>query len=111
MRLAERTSRDIKSFDDMVTNIADRRYDIDIGGMLLNSRCINIRMDAEISAALYPELVKPYLKMYFLCLTRCMGQIQEMLLDDNERELEQLNLVFGKLDRLARLFAELLVDR
>ncbi|MNL36153.1 hypothetical protein D3C87_1582230 [compost metagenome] len=68
-------------------------------------------MDAEIAMALNPEQKTiRLLELYVMKISKCLDRIHEMEQQASEIQLEQLDIVYGKLERLGQFIGELLLE-
>lgn|GEM_PF-3334082 len=110
MNLIESAKQNLQSFETTTSSVMDGSYCEEFTALLLQVKCKNIHMEADIATALYPEQIRPYLKLYAMRITRCLNRIREMQSYADERQLERFDIVYGKLFRLRRFIRELLVE-
>jgi hypothetical protein len=125
MKPVQSAKKNLKSFENIISSIADGSFDDEVSVMLLQIKCKDIMMEAEIYMSLYPESTWPCLRLYEMRIARYLERIKEMQEDcfgpmpPNEMpaqlrmqkrlKLQRLDVVYGKLYRLG-LFIEELLD-
>jgi predicted Rossmann fold nucleotide-binding protein DprA/Smf involved in DNA uptake len=109
MHLQKSTLQNLKFFGQTVSGLSRGLYDDESTEMLLQIKCKNIKMEADIAMALYPESNRRCLEIYVEQLTRYLDNIEEMQKHTrDEEQLERLDVVFAKLYRLNRFIGALL---
>ncbi|MDR6786059.1 hypothetical protein ABIE26_004471 [Pedobacter africanus] len=110
MKLEESVGDNLKSFEEIISSIANDNYDDACIAKILQLICMDIHMEAEISMTLYPDCTRPWLNLYVFNISRYLGNIEKTQKSVGKVHHERLNLIYTKLYRLSRFIEELLLN-